>query len=245
MVGFVICECMKGEQKKITIDDWTLLFELIKFAQNDSYIQKVKENETEKILSFLDNYSGQFTYEIIAIEKNQSGQKLIYREQYPSSIHTHKSVISTNLLSDFKNWVNFVKEYKTTVFDNDELLKNYQQEFLNDIDDDSEDEFLDTDTQIKVDNLLEVIEQKLIAMNEDKEDPYIEEIKEDVVKLRVTQTKYKKKELKKRVARILAKMKKGGIGLLKEFWDAGKKEIYKGIINGGLDNIGGYLNSFT
>ncbi len=237
---------MKDNLKELPLEAWNHILTLVEYANKQDCIVKVDDSIDKNYLKYYDRDSVSDFYFIINDVKRKGSYNKLYFAIDTRPTNERKEVVYNILLEVFKEWVEFVKKHsKVMPKEDEELLKKYEEEFFNDIDDDSEDDYLDTDAQIRVDNLLEVIEHRLIGMNEGKNDPYIEEIKQDVIELRETQTQYKKKELKKKVARILAKMKTAGIKVLKGFWDATKKEIYKRVINGGLDDIAGYLDNFS
>lgn len=121
------------------------------------------------------------------------------------------------------------------------FLNDYTEEFFAEfefVDEDDDASTYDSQKQIALYNALEQLELSLrnMAPNET-----ITEILNETESLKENIQNLSKGATKKRVAKIFAKIKKGGIKLLKDIADVGYKEIIKAALHGGVENIGNLL----
>jgi hypothetical protein len=125
------------------------------------------------------------------------------------------------------------------IFD-DPILKQYQQEFENEInivDEDADFNTYDLKTQIWLDEYIARYQERLEIVKTPENQNEIAEIQGELVELKNTQTRLTKKRVIERLSKIWAKTRKIGLGLLKDVYETGKSELIKRLITGQLDDI--------
>jgi len=169
-------------------------------------------------------------------------------ELSPSSNISNDIVnVTTNekaVLHQFESWIGWLSVYdRTNLTPEEEFFKKYKEEFYTEfeiIDDDSETDSFELKQQLFIDQYLEHMEIKLLPIS--KEDIEIKEIVEDIKDLRKNLGKESKKKVIRKLSSVFAKLRKSSVKLLGEFYSEAKKELFKRLISGGLDDIVGLLN---
>lgn len=145
-----------------------------------------------------------------------------------------------DLESHFKKWVLFLKEYEAINFFDDPILNQYAEEFDNEVkivDEDADSKSYDYQTQIWLDEYLNNYIQVLEQFNKPEINSEVVILKEDIIELKETQTKLTKRAVVEKLVKIWAKTRKLGMALIKDAYDVAKKEIFKRLITGKIDDF--------
>jgi len=210
---------------------------------NDDLI--LKTFSEKKLIRFDDNTSN-FKFELVKLEL-PGNTPLFSIDVSPSSIVSNASVVKRlnekEVIGEFQQWVSWIKVFeKSHLTPEDEFLKNYQEEFYTEfeiIDKDANTSTFSTEQQIFIDKYLNYMEVKLLSESEQNEE--INEIVQDIKLLRGELGKSSKKKVVSKFSRIFAKLRKSSIKLLGVFYEAGKKELFKRLLNGGFDELTGLM----
>lgn len=182
-----------------------------------------------------------------AVEQNESMNSNDYIvELKPSSYFNSRVRSSTveqkQLGPQFENWFDNVVRYYATIGEIQEyvdpILRQYEEEFYTEFafeQDGEEDKVYDLNTQLLIDQFLEKIQLKLEEAKTPANETTVKDIQEDVAKLREEYTSLTKGEFREKMSKVFAKIRKGGISLLKQVWDETKKYAIKKLIEGALD----------
>jgi hypothetical protein len=142
-----------------------------------------------------------------------------------------------SVASIYTDWINLIRKFEAITFtENDEFIKRYEHEFYTDfkiVDDDADTAPYDLPLQLQIYTLLENVEQYL---ENQPEEPVIKELIQETKQLKEDIPNLTKNALAKKVAKILAKARKHGIGLLKKVIEEGTKEIIKRGIGMGIEH---------
>jgi hypothetical protein len=212
---------------------------------NDDLILKTFSDK--KLIQFNDNdNTSSFKFELVKVQLSNN-DPIFSIDVSPSSQVSNNSVVKhlneKQVISEFQQWISWLKVFeKSHLTPEDEFLKNYQEEFYTEfeiIDDDANTSTFSTQQQIFIDKYLNYMEVKLLP--EAEQDEEINEIVEDIKLLREELGKSTKKKVVTRFSRIFAKLRKSSIKLLGEFYEAGKKELFKRLLNGGFDELTGLM----
>ena len=148
------------------------------------------------------------------------------------------------ILQQFSNCIGRLGVYeRTNLTSEEEFFRKYKEEFYTEfeiIDEDAETTTFELKQQLFLDQYLEHMENKLLPAA--KDDIEIQAVVSDVQELRQNLGKETKKKVIKRFSSIFAKLRKSSVKLLGEFYTEAKKELFKRMITGGLDDIMGLLN---
>jgi hypothetical protein len=212
---------------------------------NDDLIAKTFS--LKKLIRFDDiDKTSDFKFELIKLELYQNAP-LFSIDVSPSSSVSNASVVKRlnekQVISEFQQWISWLKVFeKSHLTPEDEFLKKYQEEFYTEfeiIDEDANTSTFSTEQQIYIDKYLNFIEVKLLS--ESEENTEIIEIIEDVKLLRSELGKSTKKKIVTKLSKIFAKIRKTSVKLLSEFYEAGKKELFKRLLSGGFDELTGLM----
>lgn len=239
-----------------------LLNILKRLEKENSNLIELKINEDNHLMKFIsktNNLDFYFAISHARFEKlygGYPGNDVVFTLDYlPSSKNDipketignkDSSGCKLNQIEDvFNNWIYLVKEYSRLDNLKKELLfiAQYQQEFYDEfkiIDEDAEINAFNNDQQIFIYKLLSYIEDSLKKSGSD--DKNIKESLEDISLLKDNLQNLPKAKVIGRLAKIFAKIKKGGLKLLMDILDVAKKEAIKKALYGGLDGINSYLH---
>ncbi|GGG34103.1 hypothetical protein GCM10011344_38560 [Dokdonia pacifica] len=214
-------------------------------VDNDGLI--IKTYNEKKLIRFDDNdSSSNFKFELVKLEF--PGNTPIFNiDVSPSSQNSNSSLVKRlnekQVIGEFQQWISWLKVFdKSHLTPEEEFLKNYQEEFYSEfeiIDEDANTSTFSTEQQILIDKYLNYMEVKLLP--ESKQNEEINEIVEDIKLLRGELGKTTKKKIVTEFSKIFARLRKSSIKLLGEFYEAGKKELFKRLISGGLDELTGLM----
>ncbi len=220
--------------------------QLIKLAEdNDDLISKTFSEKKLILFKDIDSESN-FKFEIVKL--GFSGNIPLFSiEMSPFSTFNNNSAIKQlnekQAILEFQQWINWLKAFeKNHLTPEDEFLKKYQEEFYTEfeiIDEDANTSTFSIKQQIFIDKYLNQLEAKLLP--ESKQNEEITEIVNDIKSLRTELGKDTKKKIITKFSRIFAKLRRSSIRLLGEIYDAGKKELFKRLISGGVDELTGLL----
>lgn len=197
----------------------------------------------ESLLKFRDKDSkSDFFFEIkkYSFDNNQKLHvDVSFKPRHKDLPTIYERTIDVSKLNGFlKNWTDVLAEYdRITIFD-DPILRQYEDEFLTDfelLDEDADIKSYDFKTQLLIDQYLTYCEKKLTDYKTEDNKDEIEKIEKEITELKTTQTQLPKRRVAKMIARIWAKTRKFGLGLLKDFYQEAKKEIIKQVIKGQID----------
>lgn len=212
---------------------------------NDDLISKTFNER--KLIRFDDiDKTSDFKFELIKLELYQN-TPIFSVDVSPSSSVSNKSVVKRlnekQVISEFQQWISWLRVFeKSNLTPEDEFLKKYQEEFYAEfeiIDEDANTSTFSTEQQLFIDKYLNYIEIKLLP--ESEKNTEITEIIEDVKVLRSELGKSTKKKVITKFSKIFAKLRKASVKLLGEFYEAGKKELFKRLISGGFDELTGLM----
>ncbi len=142
----------------------------------------------------------------------------------------------------FQRWIQIMREldkYRTLL--SEPFLKEYTDEFFTEfefVDEDDDADPYETKKQIALYNA--IVDLELRLKNQEQTE-IVEEILKETSELKDNIQNISKGATKKRVAKIFAKIKKGGIKLFKDVVEVGYKEIIKAALHSGAENIGHLL----
>jgi hypothetical protein len=201
----------------------------------------------KKLIQFNDtDNTSNFKFELVKVQLSKNNP-IFSIEVSPSSQVSNNSVVKhlneKQVIGQFQQWISWLNVFeKSHLTPEDKFLKNYQEEFYTEfeiIDDDANTSTFSRQQQIFIDKYLNYMEVKLLP--ESEQDEEINEIVEDIKLLREELGKSTKKKVVTRFSRIFAKLRKSSIKLLGEFYEAGKKELFKRLLNGGFDELTGLM----
>ncbi|WP_435263878.1 hypothetical protein [Tenacibaculum sp. nBUS_03] len=210
----------------------------------DNNVSLISKIYTERKLIRFDDIdkTSDFKFELIRLELSK-GSPIFSIDVSPSSIQSNERVVKSRnekqVIDEFQKWIGWLKIFeKSSLTPEDELVKKYQEEFYTEfeiVDEDANTSTFSTEQQIFIDKYLNYMEIKLLSESEQNSE--ILEIIEDVKVLRSELGKSTKKKVVTKFSKIFAKLRKSSVKLLREFYEAGKKELFKRLISGGLDEL--------
>lgn len=141
----------------------------------------------------------------------------------------------------FTNWKSCIAAYEQVKIFDDPILRQYQEEFENNVylvDEDADRTTYDLKTQFRIEEYLTTYQQKLNEFKTTDNEGHIEEISKEIEELKNNQTRLTKKKVIERLARIWAKTRKIGLSLLKDVYETTKEEVIKMLISGQFERLG-------
>lgn len=182
-----------------------------------------------------------FYFKIISYA--QQGQKLAieYKPMNRNNVDVYGNTIELkDLKGYFTNWKLYIEGYESVKIFDDPILKQYQQEFENEIkiiDEDADKTTYNLTTQIWLEEYLTNYNDRLETLKLPENEAEIKEIQIEINELKNSQTRLTKKKIVERLSKIWAKTRKIGIGLLKDFYQEVKSELINRLISGRLDDL--------
>ncbi len=159
----------------------------------------------------------------------------------PNNVDVYANTIALDGLKGyFINWKSYLEAYENVKIFDDPILRQYQQEFENEInivDEDAEYSTYDLKTQIWLDQYLTRYEERLETLKTDENQLDITDIQGEIAELKETQTRLTKKRIVERLGKIWAKTRKIGLGLLKDVYEGVKSELINRLVTGRLDDL--------
>lgn len=216
------------------------------YKKNSDIILRI-DDKHEDVLRFTSSYNSGYVF--IITNPRLDARLVNYTcKLLPSSELSFEMQTShgdaKNLPNVFQIWINIMKDldkYRTLL--SEPFLNEYTNEFFAEfefIEEDDDDTVpYETQKQIALYNALEQLEASL---RNQEDTQVIADIIKDTVELKENIQNISKGAAKKRVAKIFAKIKKGGIKLLKDIIEVGYKEIIKAALHSGTDGITHLLN---
>ena len=197
----------------------------------ESLLKIVDNDPTSDFYFEIKNYStgNGFRLEIESKPKSRSDVK-------PMST----TIEGKSLDSYFKSWTTFLEEYENINIFDDPILRQYQEEFEQEIkivDEDADYTTYDYQTQIWLDEYLTKYQALLKEFKTEENKTEVESIDIDIEELKTEQTKLTKKKVIDKLVKIWAKTRKLGMKLLKDVYETTKKELLKRLISGTIDDI--------
>lgn len=221
--------------------------QLEKIAQSQEDLVEKTFNESNLVCYSDIDANSTFKFELKNVELSQE-TPIFTVELSPSSYINNdlkdSRTVEKQILQQFSNWIGWLGVYeRTDLTPEEEFFRKYKEEFYTDfeiIDEDAETTTFELKQQLFLDQYFEYMENKLLPVA--KGDIEIQAVVSDVQELRQNLGKETKKKVIKRFSSILAKLRKSSVKLLGEFYTEAKKELFKRMIAGGLDDIMGLLN---
>lgn len=160
----------------------------------------------------------------------------------PKSSKTSERAVSYDRIDAFvkifSGWLENLKYYDAESILNDPILRGYQNEFYNDfkiVDPDADEASFNYDQQLRLTEFLENVYHNIDTIKDERNEKVVEEIKQDVFDLQNSVTTETKNGFMKKLSRLFAKARKGGIKIsnfiLKEFTKEFLKEGAKWLFN--------------
>lgn len=214
------------------------------YKSNSDIIFRIEGNEND-ILQFKNRENEEFTFQISSprIQHNKIVYQCKFKPSNESNFEGQSGLSELNtLINWFNSWINFLRElnkYRTLL--SEPFLKEYTDEFFSEfefIEEEDDDNPYETQKQIALYNAIVDIELRLKSQEQNE---IVEEILKETSELKDNIQNISKGATKKMVAKIFAKIKKGGIKLFKDVVEVGYKEIIKAALNSGTDVIGQLL----
>jgi hypothetical protein len=183
-----------------------------------------------------------FFFEIEAYETGQNGQgktvlQLAYCPEGESSVGIHQTRIYLDtLLAVYKAWEGVVTEYDRvkSVFD-DHILGKYEKEFFAEfevLEEDADKVGFDFQKQLLIDNALAGVIKTLESKKDETNKEQIEELIKEAEEIKEDLTELTKKETASRISKLFAKIRKGGMKLIKDTYPILQKEIIGQAVKG-------------
>ncbi len=214
------------------------------FKSNSDIILRI-EVENNNILEFKSIENDDYTFTITSPQINS--RHILYSCAFKPSNEINfepriESVEMSPVVTYFKLWIELLRElskYQNLL--SEPFLKEYTDEFFAEFEfieevDDSEP--YETQKQIALYDALVKLESNLKSQEQTE---VLENITKDIIHLKENIQNISKGATKKRVAKIFAKIKKGGIKLFKDVVEVGYKEIIKAALHQGTDAVGNLL----
>ncbi len=150
----------------------------------------------------------------------------------------------TTVVQNFNIWIQLLRQYnEINLTEEDYITKQYEEELYNDfeiLDEDAHINPFEHEKQVFVYKLLTYIET--VLQEKANGEVEIQQIISETQDLKSNVQNLTKKNVVRRLSRILAKVKKHGIKLFQDVLNEGKKEIIKKALNGSFDEIGNWIN---
>jgi len=170
-----------------------------------------------------------FYFKIISYSEQGQKLKIEFKPMNPNNVDVYANTIALDGLKGyFINWKSYLEAYENVKIFDDPILRQYQQEFENEInivDEDAEYSTYDLKTQIWLDQYLTRYEERLETLKTDENQLDITDIQGEIAELKETQTRLTKKRIVERLGKIWAKTRKIGLGLLKDVYEGVKSEL--------------------
>lgn len=212
---------------------------LERYSEKVSTLFQISDS-SDALLKFEDNHPyPKFYFEFKSFDAKNNKQYLILNFKPRSKNDPTGYKVTTEVTQVegfFKNWTSYLEGYNEIKIFDDPILKQYEDEIYSEfevIDEDADDVSYDLKTQLWIDQYLDGVLLKLESYK--KDEPIVEQLKEEVHQLKSNQTKLTKKKIAQSLARIYAKARKIGIPLLKEIYVEAKKELIKQLISGKIE----------
>ena len=199
----------------------------------------------DKLICFkYKDYDSKFKFEIVDLNLSPNSTPVFKIAHIPASSTSVAALRSEknnkDILNFFQTWIGWIKVYeKSDLTDEDKILKQYEEEFYTEfeiLDEDANTTPYSLDQQLQIDQYLEKVQLKLEQSN--LTDEIKKEITTDVAELRADLGRSTKTTVVKKMSSIFAKIRKASVSVLKDFYDIGKKEVYKRMLSGGIEEAG-------
>ncbi len=145
----------------------------------------------------------------------------------------------SEILTFFKSWIDLVTQFHSIDFSKEDIFsKQSEEEFFAEfeiIESDAALKALSFESQLKVYNLLEQLQNRL--ENNKDTNPQVQEIIEDAEILKSNLQNLSQTQTAKGIAKIQAKIKKLGLKFFKDVVDVAYKEAIKFALRGGVEGI--------
>jgi hypothetical protein len=227
------------------IDKLLKKFQVLLF-ENGDIIEKV--NHEKYLLYLRDREHHDFFFYVSKPNQSSDFRSFFNFTYLPQTEVTFENRKSFNhelalVIENFNIWVGLLREYNEINLTEEEYItKQYEEEFYKDfqiVDEDAYIKPFEHDKQIFLYRFLTYVETEL--KNNKNQDVSVGEIIVETQILKDNIQNLSKKNTIRKLAVILAKVKKHGIKLFQDVLKEGKKEIIKRVINGGLDELGTLL----
>jgi len=202
--------------------------------------------------------SSNFYFAVIKESSDSTGHYIEYTRR-PASNSNKSSTRTKQKLpifeNNFKEWLNNLKLYAEPSAIDDSILKGYEDEFYEDfriVDEDANERGFNYSQQHRLVKYLETISKDIEDLKDDKNSTLIEEIKSDATTLASEITTETKNGTIRRLTKMWAKARKGGLKVsdfmfkefTKEFLKEGAKELFNFAIKN-AHKIPEYVESLT
>jgi hypothetical protein len=216
------------------------------YKMNSDIILRVEDNETP-VLKFVNIGNDEYSFTIKNPKLQSTGNQIVYFCNYKpsndSNFNGQEGVFAfKNIKASFDNWINLMRElekYRNIL--SEPFLKEYTDEFFAEfefVEEDDDNNHYGTQKQIDLYNALDKLE---LYLKTQEQSEIIEGIIKETIDLKENIQNISKGATKKRVAKMFAKIKKGGIKVFKDVVEVGYKEIIKAALHSGTDVIGHLL----
>nr|WP_315162833.1 hypothetical protein [uncultured Flavobacterium sp.] len=202
------------------VQDNNSMFHLLDKDENSDFYFKVSKQEIR---------NGNLNYSIE------------YKPRSRDLINAHSTwVTSEGVLQVIKMWLELLMSYNKihTIYD-DAILKSNQERFEKQfeiLDDNSETTSFDLNQQIFLDEYLNTVKSKLIALQEGRSTSQVKELEElsiEATEIQNDLTTQTKSQIIKRLSRLWGKAQKVGLDVIKEIFVSVTAELAKRILTGG------------
>lgn len=213
---------------------------------NSDIILRIEDNESN-ILKFKNIGNEDYSFTVKSPKLQSNTNQIVYFCNYKpsndSNFNGQEGVFDFKSIKvSFDNWINLMRElekYRNIL--SEPFLKEYTDEFFAEfefIEEDDDNNHYEEQKQIDLYNALDKLE---LYLKNQEQSEIIEGVIKEIIDLKENIQNISKGATKKRVAKIFAKIKKGGIKLFKDVVEVGYKEIIKAALHSGADNIGNLL----
>jgi hypothetical protein len=202
-----------------TVKDTNSMFHLVDKDDNSDFYFKVTKQEAR---------SGKLNY---LVE---------FKPKSKDNVNAHPAWLTLEgVLTSIKQWLELLQAYNKiyTIYD-DPILKSNQERFekqFDIIDEDADTTSFDLSQQIFLDEYLNNVKSKLIALQEGRKEKEVKELEElalEAIEIQSELTKATKRQIINRLTKLWAKAQKIGLDVIKEIFVSVTTELAKRLLTG-------------
>ncbi|HJS01410.1 MAG TPA: hypothetical protein VJ780_10790 [Flavobacterium sp.] len=204
------------------------------------YSSIIEKKENDDLFYLFDKENPSFYFRIYRPNQASDFSSRFFLDYLPHNEKTFDEYSNnlplTQVKSSFLNWIKLLEQFNSIDYENDNFVKIYEEEYYAEfeiLDEDVDEVPFNHERQLIMYNLLSLIENRL--EKENSSNKKILEVLNETKELKNNIQNLTKKDVIKRLAKILAKTKKISLKLIIDIFDVAKKEIIKKGLQEGID----------